>query len=189
MSARSGFQVALLTGQSDPARWALSDAQRKFLSAIDVPQESRVASNFPYALGSPAYRAMPIVRASLNNGMQYLYSRFAGFRRRHAPLLEELIARRAHTVFLAGSCGLELFNNLHLPRSCLERVSVFAYGPVARRRPSCPHLLVGGRRDSISRWFFPEPDHVIDSGHLGYLESDQLRWLCRDFIAAVAPGS
>jgi hypothetical protein len=189
MSAKPSYQVAVLTGQSDPTRWALSDAQRQFLSAVDIPPDSQVASNFPYCTGSPAYRPVPSVWASLHNGAQYLYSRVAGFRRRHLPALEQLIARRERTVFLAGSCGLELFNNLHLPQSLLGRVRVFAYGPVARRRPLCPHLLVGGRRDAISRWFFPAPDHLIESDHLGYLRSDQLRWLCRDFIAAVASGS
>jgi hypothetical protein len=60
---------------------------------------------------------------------------------------------------------------------------LFAYGPVARRRPDCRHLLVSGRQDRLSRLFFPAPDHSIDCTHLTYLSSPILRELCVSYIA------
>jgi hypothetical protein len=85
----------------------------------------------------------------------------------------------------AGSCGLELFNNLQLPVDAIRKVSVFAYGPVARRRPDCVHLLVGATRDSISKHYFPAPDHIVDCGHMNYLSNPIVRTLCREFIERV----
>lgn len=182
MSPRPPFQVALLTGQSDPSRWTLSPAQQAFLQAVGVPEHCRVPRNFPYRAGSPAYRPVPLIKASLNNGALYLRSRGRSFRREHAPDLERLLEAAQHTIFLAGSCGLELFNNLKLPEPLLRRASLFAFGPVARRRPACKHVLVGGRGDTLSRFYFPRPDHTVDCGHLGYLGTPALQALCRSFI-------
>lgn len=36
----------------------------------------------------------------------------------------EMLASASHTLLLSGSCGLELFNQLHLPPEWLARVSV-----------------------------------------------------------------
>jgi len=186
MSGRNCYQVALLTGQSDPSQWVLSPAQDTFLASIGVPPDCRVRLNFPYREGSTDYRPAHLLEASLHNGALYFRSRLRAFRQKHLTDVEALIAAADRTVFLAGSCGLELFNNLRLRQSLLERVSVFAFGPVARGRPACAHLLVGGRRDPLSRWFFPRPDHLIDCGHLSYLSDPTLRTLCRGFVAETA---
>lgn len=180
------YQVALLTGQSDPSRWALSPVQHAFLASIGIAPACRVRVNFPYRQGSPGYRPAHLLRASLNNGALYFRSRLRAFRQRHLGDFEALIGAADRTVFVAGSCGLELFNNLRLPHPLLERVSVFAFGPVARGRPACAHVLVSGRRDTLSRWFFPHPDHLIDCGHLTYLTDPTLQTLCRAFIADAA---
>ena len=52
--------------------------------------------------------------------------------------------------FLAGSCGLELFNNLALPTHLQGRCAILAYGPTARRMPDTTVEVVVGRRDWIS---------------------------------------
>ena len=168
---RLPFQVAFLTGQSHPPNAALSPAQAKFLGALPVPASGRVALNFPYpceAADRP-FTLVPLLIASVRNGRQFLASRHPSFAERHRPVVEAFIARADHTLFLAGSCGLELFNNLTLPPTTLRRVTIFAYGPVARRRPDCACLLVQGRRDWISRRYFPTVDVRVDAGHMNYL--------------------
>lgn len=102
---------------------------------------------------------------------------------RYQPLALALLERADRTLLLSGSCGLELFNNLHLPAEVLSRVSLFAYGPVARKRPACRHLLVQGHRDAISRLWFPQVDRRIESGHMDYLTRPDLPELCRRFMA------
>jgi hypothetical protein len=126
-----------------------------------------------------------LLKASVNNGWLYFRSRSLAFRRRHQPTLESLLSQSDGTIFIAGSSGLELFNNLALPPSLLGRVQIVAYGPVARRRPDCRHELIGGRGDLISRRFFPRPEHSVDCSHLGYLANDDVRKLCSTFVSRV----
>ena len=117
----------------------MSPAQTAFLAALPVPAAARVALNFPYPPGEivlPFVR-IPLPVASWRNGWQHFASRRPSFAERHRATVEALLARADRTLFLTGSCGLELFNNLRLPASALRRVTIFAYGPVARRRPDC----------------------------------------------------
>lgn len=172
MSSLLPIQVAFLTGQSRPPSAALSPVQAAFLAALPVPAAGRWPWNFPYPApgsGEDRHAPAPLLRASLRNGAQYFRSRRRGFAPRHRAAVETLLARAEHTLLLAGSCGLELFNNLGLPAAWLARVSVFAYGPVARRRPGCACFLVQGRGDVLSRWYFPAVDARVDVGHLDYL--------------------
>jgi hypothetical protein len=179
---RRNLQVGILTGQSDPARCGLSPAQQAFLDAM-VPRALQIPQNFPYDSRSAVYRHSSLLKASLNNGWLYFRSRSHAFRRRHQPTLESLLSQSDATIFIAGSCGLELFNNLALPPLLLSRVQIVAYGPVARRRPNCRHELIGARGDAISRRFFPRPDHSVDCSHLGYLANDDVRMLCSAFVS------
>jgi hypothetical protein len=172
----------MLTGQSDPSRCGLSPMQQAFLDAI-VPRAIQIPQNFPYDSRSVDYRHTSLLKASVNNGWLYFRSRSLAFRQRHQPTLQGLLSESDDTIFLAGSCGLELFNNLALPPLLLGRVLIVAYGPVARRRPDCRHELIGGRGDLISRRFFPRPDHSVDCSHLGYLANDDVRRLCRAFVS------
>ena len=168
---RLPLQVAFLTGQSNPPGAALTPVQVDFLARLPVPAEARVGLNFPYPTVDVTATASPasLLAASVRNGRQYLASRRAGFAERHRPAVAALLARADHTLLLAGSCGLELFNNLALPVEMLRRVTIFAYGPVARRRPDCACVLVQGRRDWLSRWYFQSVDARVNAGHLGYL--------------------
>lgn len=167
------FQVAFLTGQSHPPSAALSPSQAAFFAALPVPAESQVTLNFPYPFEAPVhpFTRTPLLLASLRNARQYFASSRPAFAEQHRTAVEALLARADRTLFLAGSCGLELFNNLALPVSALERVTIFAYGPVARRRPDCDCLLVQGRRDWISRRYFRRVDVRVDSGHMDYLDN------------------
>jgi hypothetical protein len=182
MNSALNYQVLLLTGQSHPGRWALSPPQQRFFDD-SIPPAALFPFNFPYRPPSRPYRHTPLPVASLSNAWQYLHSRTRRFAERHAGLVRELIESHERTILLAGSCGLELFNNLHLPASIMPRLRLFAYGPVARRRPDCQHLLVGSRRDRLSRWYFPEPDHWVDCNHLDYLRSSAVKELWLDFLA------
>ncbi len=174
---RVRWQVAFLTGQSDPLSCALSPVQRRFLEGLAAPVT--VDGNFPYAASTREFRPTPLLRASFNNARQYLQSRRPGFRDACRPAMDALLARSERTLLLAGSCGLELFNNIDLSRAQLDRCAVFAYGPVARRRPDCDNRLLQGRYDALSRWYFPRVDIRVDAGHMNYLDSGIVLQHCR----------
>ena len=176
------YQVAFLTGQSDPRRWALSAKQSGFMSALDLPDGVGVPVNFPYRPASPEYQDTSILQASANNAWMYLRSRTAAFRSRYKADIATLLDRADQTIFLAGSCGLELLLNMRLKSADLERVCVFAFGPVARAIPNCPSLLVQGRSDRLSRQFFPSVDYLVDCAHMDYLANPEVLSLCKNFI-------
>jgi len=182
---KRALQVAFLTGQSDPRTCRLTESQSAFLRALPIADDAREWRNFPYAPDPPPYVPVPLVIASYRNGMQFLRSRSNRFRTRYRPAVIAFIERAERTLFLAGSCGLEFLNNLALPEGDLARVAVFAYGPVARHRPACAHVLVGSPRDRISRAFFPRPDVLVEAGHLDYLASPEVATACAAFLARV----
>ena len=173
-----GLQVAFLTGQSDAPRCALSPVQRAFLDALPLPAPARLPLNFPYDGGTEPWRHTSLLAASINNARLYLASRRPDFAARHAPRVIRELTRTPRTLILAGSSGLEILANLRLPREALDRLHVFAYGPVARRLPDCPCVLVQGRRDWVSRWWFRTVDHRVECTHLDYLESPEVLALC-----------
>jgi hypothetical protein len=180
------LQIAFLTGQSNPACWALSPLQAAFLAQLQRDDRQLHGWNFPYQPESLPHEAVPLLKASVHNSAQYLLSRRQSFSERYQAAVLTMLSRHPHTVLLAGSCGLELLNNLRLPPIWLRRVSVFAYGPVARRSPHCQHLLVQGRRDGISRLFFSQVDHLVDCGHMDYLQQATVLALCDRFLNHVA---
>lgn len=182
---RRSLQVAFITGQSDPGRCALSPIQDAFLSGLAVPDEAKVRQNFPYDEGTLPYRDVSLAAASVSNTRHYRQSRRPEFADAYGPPMMRLLDRADQTVLLAGSCGLELLGNLPLPASALARLHVFAYGPVARRAPGCDVCVVRARGDWVSLWWRGRVDHVVDGGHLDYLENPQVRALCEAFIARV----
>lgn len=182
------LQIAMLNGRSNPANWTLSPAQQAFLRQLGGADRHLTGMNFPYLPTEKAYQPTALLRASLANGWEYLNARMPWFRRRYRSVVQALLQQAEHTVFVAGSCGLELLNCLQLAPSDLEKVSVFAYGPVARARPACRSLLVQGRADWISRRWFAEADIVVDADHLNYLQQDEVLQHCRQFIDRIAAG-
>jgi hypothetical protein len=181
-SRRPECQVIFLTGQSDPDRCALSPEQQAFLDALPLPASAKIALNFPYEADTPPWRAIPLWIGSVNNARQYARSRRPAFAADHAPRVQQLLGRARRTLILAGSCGLELFVNLQLPREVLDTVQIFAYGPTARRRPDCACVLVQGRGDWISRLWFDRVDHLVACGHRDYLRSAEVLTLCIDVL-------
>lgn len=181
---KPALQVAFLTGQSRPSSCALSPAQRRFLGRLaHATGAVAVGGNFPYWAETPPWRAMSLPRASLNNLTHYLGARGPAFRARHRASVLSLIAAAEQTIFLAGSCGLELLRRLDLPDEALARVAFVAFGPVARSRPACAGIVVQGRRDWVSRPFAVQPDFRVACGHLGYLEDDDFARICADFVS------
>ena len=171
------LQVALLTGQSVPGSCALSPVQQAFLDRLvrhGAGAWSAIDRNFPYAEATPPYRRPTLLAGSVANARQYLGSRQIAFAHCRGAALTQLIARAPLTVFLAGSCGLELLVNARLSAADLARCRVLAYGPAARTVPDTPTEVVIGTRDWISRRLFACPPqigmHRIDCDHLGYLE-------------------
>lgn len=183
------LQIAFLTGQSNPGNAALSPLQTSFLEALPAPTEWKVRTNFPYPDIPQTFRRTPLPIASLHNLSLYLRSRLPSFATAHRPAVLAHIERAERTLFLAGSSGLELLANLHLPAPALARLHVFAYGPVARRIPSCDARFVQGR-DSISRLFFragvPQARIArVDCDHLDYLRDPTVLALCTAFLNEV----
>lgn len=185
MSDPVRLQIAFLTGRSDVGTCALSPQQEAFLTQLAAPGRLLVRRNFPYDADVRPWRSTPLWRASLSNLRDYFTSRSERFRARHAPALLALLARAPRTLFLTGSCGLEILLNLRLSPADAERVRVFAYGPVARRRPEVASLLVRGSRDWISRLFAPRADHAAGASHLDYLADPEVLALCKRWVAEV----
>ncbi|WP_024890791.1 hypothetical protein [Luteimonas huabeiensis] len=185
--AGTALQIAFMTGRSDPARCGLSPQQSAFLAALGGPGRRLHRLNFPYLAALDGHRPVALPLAAWRNAWQYLSSRRPAFARRHRDAVLRMLDEAPHTVLLAGSCGLELLANLRLPPAYSRRLSVFAYGPVARGAPDCRRLLcVRGRRDGISLRGFRGRAETVEGGHMDYLRSDEVRALCERFVQRVA---
>lgn len=181
---RTRLQLAFLTGQSDPARCALSPQQRAFGQALLAPGRVLHPCNFPYDATTPDHQPAALLAASWHNTRHYLRSRRPGFAAAHGPALAQLLQAAPHTLLLAGSCGLELLANLELPPALAQRCSVLAYGPVARRAPRVAQLQVlVGRQDWVSRLGWRGARQWIDSGHMDYLQQPAVLAIARGLAA------
>ncbi len=183
MSAPARPRIAFLTGQSDPGRCALSPTQRRVLAhlAEAAPDLDCAPHNFPWPAEAPPWRAVPLLRASLANGRQWLAARRGSL----SPFGVDAIAMaqsRLHdaprTLLLAGSCGLSLLDALVATFDDADRarVRVVAYGAVAPRWPQgIDGAALRGDRDRIARWFGPgdgPTPRSLACGHLDYLDHD-----------------
>jgi hypothetical protein len=185
MSAPLPFRIAFITGLSNPHSWALSPVQHEFIHAFGLPEDSIFPLSFPYTPCRNNYVRVPLWRAGVNSAALFMSSQSARFRDQYQASTIEFLQAAEHTILLAGSSGLELLNNLQLPPSVLERISVFAYGPISRQRPRCRHVLVQGTQDFYSKGFHRRVDHYVTCGHMGYLENSDVRRLCARFIEQV----
>jgi hypothetical protein len=182
----AALQIAFFTGQSRPTSCALSPQQRTFLDRLVAASGAvPVDLNFPYVMKTPPWQPTPLLRASVNNARQFLQARRGSFRALHRNSVIALVARATRTVFLSGSCGLELLRRLELPAQTLGRIAFVAYGPVTKSRPACEGVVVQGRRDWISRAFSScRPDRRVACGHLDYLADETFARICADFVAS-----
>lgn len=175
--------IAFLTGQSRPGCCALSPEQRLFLNQLAAPGREVVPLNFPYR-ASGYFRRVPLLVASWRNFAGYFASRRPAFAAAHRAEVAGLIARAERMVFLAGSSGLELFNNLGLSEAEERKCRLICFGPVARRIPRhAPAVLVQGSRDALSRAFFRNEPAALNCGHMEYLRDPGFLKLCREHIA------
>jgi hypothetical protein len=175
--------IAFFTGQSRPGCCALSPEQARFLAELGDVGGERVWKNFPYRAAG-VHQDVPLLRASWRNVRGYLASRRTGFAETYRSDVSALIARSERTVFLAGSSGLELFNNLGLAEHEERKCLLICYGPVARRLPRHAQVhLVLGSRDMLSRLYFPRLPPALSCGHMDYLRQPPFLELCRSFLA------
>ena len=182
MNGPPPFRVAFVTGMSNPDSWNLSPLQHRFIKSFAFPDTCIYPLNFPYTACAHPYRPTPILRASARNAWMFFFSMQRRFREKYHSSVSNFLSESRHTILLAGSSGLELLNNLRLPAEILQRISVFAYGPVSRRLPLCRRVLVQGTRDWYSRLFHSEVDYRVSCGHMNYLENDEVKTLCARFI-------
>lgn len=169
------YCITFLTGQSNPQCIELSPVQRRFLEKIPTEEANKLYCNFPYRLvTSTTYKQTPILTASFNNFFQYFFSRSNSYVNKHKESFMQIFTHTEKLVLLTGSCGLELFNNLNLPQSFLEKIYIFAYGAVARENPQCNFFSIRGDKDWIAALFSLPIDHVVKATHMNYLEQDQV---------------
>ena len=177
--------IAFFTGASDPGRCALSPGQVRFLEQLSTPERRLIRANFPYRASEP-YREVSLPRASWHNVRGYLQSRTLQFRSEYRPDVEALVHGAERLVFLAGSCGLELFNNLLLPAELERKCHLICYGPVARHLPRhAQACVVQSRRDWISRLGFRWPEQRLDCGHMDYLVDPLFLHHCRTELSTL----
>lgn len=186
--------AAFLTGHSVRGCTGLSREQLDFQRRSDVPHDQWLAHNFPYHETFSFPEPVGIVRASLNNTAHVLASCLPSGGIRHRDQVSAIFRRHDAVILLAGSCGLELLNNLQLPDEILGRIHVFAFGPVSRRLPrAASHVVVQGTGDLYSRLFHRRPDHRVSCGHMDYLRSrevlDLFNKFCRPILDPVATKS
>lgn len=181
--------AAFLTGRSVRGNHGLSESQLRFQRQSPIPASCWLPWNFPYLGSDPFPPRFSILLASLNNTTDFLLSRTPSFRRRHRAHILEVFDRQPVIVLLAGSCGLELLANLHLPASTLARLHVFAYGPVSRKRPQVASLfLLQGKHDLLSRCFHRHVHARLPCGHMGYLDHPRTLELFAEFCRTL-PGA
>ena len=182
----SAPRVAFLTGQSDPGRGALSPVQRAALQALADGNDDLhfELHQFPWDSAAEAWRPVPLLRASLANGRQYLDARrgvLHGVSAAQCSAARERLLSAPRTLLLVGSCGLALFDTLiaQFDDAARARLRIVAYGAVA---PRWPHGIDGaqlrGDRDRIAAWLGPgdgPPPQRIAARHMDYLDGDPAR--------------
>lgn len=177
--------VAFITGHSVRGCTGLSLEQRRFQQISDIPLNRWQDCNYPYRQTFSFPEPFNVITGSCNNVGQFLLSRRAAFRQRHADAVAAVFARYDAVILIAGSCGTEILNNLELPADIRSRLHVFAYGPVSRRLPDTASLFVlQGRKDWLSRLFHPHADQRIDCSHMDYLRSPETLSLFNRFAHA-----
>ena len=161
-------KIAILSGLSDPSTCALSDAQRAFMSRLEIDEASKVDRNFPYVDCATPRRDPNLLVASWRNTQQFIGASrrsYIGHARRHWRALRD----SADTLLIITlSCGLEILRHV-VDRD--DTTHVLALGPVARALPPVPCTIVQGTRDPISRFFFKDAHVLPGLGHLDYFRN------------------
>lgn len=193
-------RIAFLTGQSDPGRCALSPVQRATLDAL-APHAEGIElhpCNYPWDTDTAPWRAVPMLRASIANGRQYLAARRYGtgmFRHDAQDAARARLLAAPRTLLLVGSCGLALLDALVAPFDAGQRARLRAvsYGGVAPRWPAgIEGLQLRGRRDRIAAWLGPidgPSPQTVDHGHMDYLDGDAVAIAARAHLDWLREGA
>lgn len=181
------LQIAFLTGQSDPARCALSAEQREFLHQLQGSGRRLITCNYPYWPDSAPHRRTPLWRASLSNARHYLQARAGRIAEAERVRVGALLQQAPMTLLLAGSCGLQVLTALQLSHALRARLAVFAYGPVCSAPATFARLrVVQGRGDWISRALFDTAAELRPAcGHMDYLRDAAVLASCQAFAAEI----
>ncbi|MCW5202065.1 MAG: hypothetical protein QTN59_17240 [Candidatus Electrothrix communis] len=177
-TARLG--TIFLTGQSDKHSCSLTPDQQKTAHELRKLGVEVQPLNFPYQERMAPYRKINILLASMANLQMFFQSRRPEFTSKYRSRFCEKISEYALTLVLAGSCGLEIINNLRLPDDVKKKLHIFSYGPVARKMPDISCTLVQGRHDGLSKYFFSKVDFSVNCGHMGYLQSPEVMRVLHD---------
>jgi hypothetical protein len=176
------FIAGFITGHSVPGCTGLSHEQADFQQRSLIPAEQWLPHNFPWIETFPFPERWNLISASFYNIAHYLSSRRPDFALDHCDAVTSLLSRYEAILLLAGSCGLELFNNLQLPETLRRRIHIFAYGPVSRHMPDvASHLFVQGTHDWLSRFYHPKVPHRYPCSHMGYLQAPETLQLFNDY--------
>ena len=170
--------IAWLSGSSDPARSALSPAERRLLDAL-AGDRSVIGSNFPWPEAPGEHRPTPLLVASLRNGIQFWRARLSRrYRRFIADRVGGLLAsRQGELLIVTGSQGLELVRLAWpLTGSDAERIRVISLGPVAGRLPvDLRAFVVRASGDLVWRLGWRgSVDLQTTGGHLDYVDDPSL---------------
>jgi hypothetical protein len=130
-----------------------------------------------------------LLLASWRHALLFAAIRRRGFRARHRRAVIEQLAQAERTLVLAGSIGLDILGRLDLPPQVLDRLTVFAFGPVSTRPPGCAIFTVVSRRDGLARPWLGRADAIVDCGHLDYLEDADVAARCREVVARLLAGA
>lgn len=183
------LKVVLLSGLSNPRSCALSPTQTDFLGALDVPDDAKVYRNFPY-VPCGAWSKTPLWLASWRNYRQYRFASRDPYRSNARHHWRALVRSTQRLVVITLSCGIEIVNQCVDSDDAAHDIHIIALGPVAHARPTLPHTLVQGSRDSISKFFFNDADVVLDGlGHMDYLGDTRVAELCNNISRSSAADS
>jgi hypothetical protein len=170
-------RIAILTGQSDPRSAALSPAQADFLDRIRPPDCEVIRTGFPYTENA-GYRDVPILRASVRNARQVLWTFSESFPKQIGERIDTLSLGVKRLILITGSCGLQMANAAWPRLTAAAEIQVVALGPVCLTKLRMPIVAIRGRRDIWSRLMFGGAiDYHCDCGHLAYWESEEVRAL------------
>lgn len=166
------YMAAFITGHSVRGCTGLSSTQVAFQQRSMIPEERWLKCNFPYIPTTPFPDSVPLLTASLNNAAHYMFSRGQRFRKQNQQAVVSAFADVDCIILLAGSCGLELLNNLALPAELRRKMHVFACGPVSRAMPEVASFYSAqGIHDWISRAFHRQANLRFPCSHMNYLNS------------------
>ncbi|WP_354624884.1 hypothetical protein [Psychromonas sp. MME2] len=179
------MKAIFITGQSNRRCCQLSPKQKKIADFLEEEGVSVAPFNFPYDSQMNVYHETNLLNASLSNTLQYFLSRKPHFEKQYRAQVIKQFEQYGYCIVMAGSCGLELLNNLHLPVKLLKNMHVIAYGPVARTLPKTQVTMIQGRNDWLSKLFFKEVDYLVDCGHMDYLESTEILNVLQQVICSI----